>query len=239
MKLDEEKIAESPVKQGLQAPVTYEEEVKLAASPAYPALLQQYNETQVTKGQLEAVVREKETVREQLAGASPEESQPLIDQLRDLSVKETALRTELDQQERGLEAAVNATENPEQVRNLLAREVIPVKQTPGAASVIAATLGDGFELVATPAAVRTEKVLPIGTKAPSGLVYRVQVGAFAKPIPEDLFKEFTPVTGEKLNNGITRYLGRVFRQQEQSRRRTTRYPRTRLFRRVCGGVLRR
>ncbi|MDH4473286.1 MAG: hypothetical protein QE487_11820 [Fluviicola sp.] len=209
-KLDQEKVAESPVKQGLQAPLTYEEEVKLAASPAYPALLQQYNETQETKYELETVVREKEAVREQLAGASPEESQSLIDQLRNLSATEITLRIELDQQERGLETAVNATENLEQVRNLLAREVIPVKQTPGAASTIAATLGDGFELVANPAEVRSEKVLPVGTKAPSGLVYRVQVGAFAKPIPEDLFKEFTPVTGEKLNNGITRYLAGYF-----------------------------
>jgi len=209
-KLDEEKIAESPVKQGLQATVTYEDEVKTASSPGYPALLQQYTETQETKRELEAVVHEKENVRGQLAGASPEESAPLIEQLRDLSAKEMVLRAELDQQEQGLETAVNATENPEQVRNLLAREVVPVKQAPAAASVIAATLGDGFELIATPAAVRTEKVLPVGTKAPSGLVYRVQVGAFAKPIPEDLFKEFTPVTGEKLNNGITRYLAGYF-----------------------------
>ena len=209
-KLDEEQVAESPVKQGLQAPVSYEEEVKLAASPGYPALLQQYTETQGTKQQLESVVGEKEKVREQLAGASPEETQPLIEQLRDLSAEETALREELGQQERRLEAAVNATDNPDQMRNLLAREVAPVKQAPAAASVIAATLGDGFELVTTPAETRADKVIPVGTKAPSGLVYRVQVGAFAKPIPEDLFKEFTPVTGEKLNNGITRYLAGYF-----------------------------
>jgi epidermal growth factor receptor substrate 15 len=209
-KLDEEKIAESPVKEGLQSTVTYEDEVKVASSPGYPALLQQYTETQGTKVELEAVVREKERVRAQLATATPEESQPLIDQLRDLSAKETALRSALGEQESALETAVNVTENPEQVRNLLAREVAPVKQAPAAASVIAATLGDGFELIAAPAAVRTEKVLPVGTKAPSGLVYRVQVGAFAKPIPEDLFKEFTPVTGEKLNNGITRYLAGYF-----------------------------
>jgi epidermal growth factor receptor substrate 15 len=205
-----EKVPESSVKQGLQTTVSYEDEVKLASSPGYPALLQQYAATQETKRQLEAVVREKESVREQLNSATTDETPKLMEQLRTLSAQETTLRTQLNEGERGLEAAVTTTENPEQVRNLLAREVAPVKQTPGAVSTIAATLGDGFELVSTPTVERTEKVIPVGTKAPSGLVYRVQVGAFAKPIPEDLFKEFTPVTGEKLNNGITRYLAGYF-----------------------------
>jgi hypothetical protein len=205
-----EKVAESPVKQGLQTTVSYEDEVKLASSSGYPALLQEYAATQETKRQLETVVREKEEVREQLNSATTEETPKLMEQLRTLSAQETTLRTQLNEAERGLEAAITTTENPEQVRNLLAREVAPVKQTPGAVSTIAATLGDGFELVSTPTVERTEKVIPVGTKAPSGLVYRVQVGAFAKPIPEDLFREFTPVTGEKLNNGITRYLAGYF-----------------------------
>ena len=38
------------------------------------------------------------------------------------------------------------------------------------------------------------------------MVYRVQVGAFRRPIPQDLYKEFRPVSGEKLKNGLTVYL---------------------------------
>ena len=40
---------------------------------------------------------------------------------------------------------------------------------------------------------------------PQGLFYRVQVGAFAKPIKQDLFKGFAPLTGEVIRNNITRY----------------------------------
>jgi len=53
-------------------------------------------------------------------------------------------------------------------------------------------------------------VIPVNVKSPTGLVYRVQVGAFAKPVPQNLFKEFNPVTGETVNTGITRYLAGYF-----------------------------
>jgi hypothetical protein len=58
--------------------------------------------------------------------------------------------------------------------------------------------------------------IPVNVKNPTGLVYRVQVGAFAKPIPQDLFKEFNPVSGEKINeNGITRYMAGYFNSSQK------------------------
>lgn len=48
--------------------------------------------------------------------------------------------------------------------------------------------------------------IPVNSKQPSGLVYKVQVGAFRNPLPQDHFKEFAPISGEQLNNGITRYM---------------------------------
>jgi len=50
-----------------------------------------------------------------------------------------------------------------------------------------------------------ENPIPLNPKMPDGLVYRVQVGAFRKPIPQDLFKGFAPITGEKVKDDITRY----------------------------------
>ena len=50
-----------------------------------------------------------------------------------------------------------------------------------------------------------EARIPVGNKT-SGLVYKVQVGAFRKPLPQDHFQEFAPISGEVLNNGITRYM---------------------------------
>lgn len=51
-----------------------------------------------------------------------------------------------------------------------------------------------------------EAPIPVSQKQPSGLVYKVQVGAFRNALPQDHFKEFAPISGELLNNGITRYM---------------------------------
>ena len=47
--------------------------------------------------------------------------------------------------------------------------------------------------------------IPVNPKSPDGLVYKVQVGAFRRPIPQDLFKGFAPISAEKVNDDITRY----------------------------------
>lgn len=52
--------------------------------------------------------------------------------------------------------------------------------------------------------------IPVNPKNPTGLVYRIQVGAFSKPIPQDMYKSFSPVTGEKLVSGVTRYMAGYF-----------------------------
>ena len=46
--------------------------------------------------------------------------------------------------------------------------------------------------------------IPLNTKYPSGLIYKVQVGAFSKPIPNDVFSGFAPITGEKIGT-LVRY----------------------------------
>jgi hypothetical protein len=51
---------------------------------------------------------------------------------------------------------------------------------------------------------------PINVPLPEGLIFRVQVGAFRKPVPNQLFREFSPVSGEVLTNGLTCYLAGYF-----------------------------
>ena len=51
---------------------------------------------------------------------------------------------------------------------------------------------------------------PINVSLPNGLIFRVQVGAFRKPVPNQLFREFGPVSGEVLTNGLTCYLAGYF-----------------------------
>lgn len=54
--------------------------------------------------------------------------------------------------------------------------------------------------------------IPMNPAMPDGVVFKVQVGAFKNDIPQDLFGGFAPISGETLNNGITRYTVGLFRQ---------------------------
>ncbi len=46
--------------------------------------------------------------------------------------------------------------------------------------------------------------IPLNVKNPKGLIYKVQVGAFSKPIPNDVFSGFAPISGEQVGN-LVRY----------------------------------
>ncbi len=52
--------------------------------------------------------------------------------------------------------------------------------------------------------------IPVDPKMPEGLVYKVQIGAFRNPIPQNLFKGFAPLMAEKTTSGITRYTAGIF-----------------------------
>lgn len=74
----------------------------------------------------------------------------------------------------------------------------------------------------------SREALPIDLPCPEGLVFRVQVGAFRKPVPADKFREFSPVDGKVLANGLTVYLAGYFSSsaealQQQARIRTYGY----------------
>ncbi|MEN9995142.1 MAG: hypothetical protein RL762_1799, partial [Bacteroidota bacterium] len=71
--------------------------------------------------------------------------------------------------------------------------------------------------------------LPVGLPCPQGLVFRVQVGAFRKPVPAERFREFTPVDGQVLANGLTVYMAGYFSSsaealQQRKLIRTLGYP---------------
>ncbi|HMU13986.1 MAG TPA: hypothetical protein PKE53_08280, partial [Flavobacteriales bacterium] len=56
--------------------------------------------------------------------------------------------------------------------------------------------------------------IPIDAPMPSGVVYKVQIGAFRQDIPAQLFSDMTPVTGESVANGLTRYTAGMFTTPE-------------------------
>ena len=54
--------------------------------------------------------------------------------------------------------------------------------------------------------------VPVDNPLPDGVVYKIQLGAFSKPVPATAFKGLTPLSGEKLPNGVTKYYVGLFRQ---------------------------
>jgi hypothetical protein len=51
---------------------------------------------------------------------------------------------------------------------------------------------------------------PILTSLPMGLIFRIQVGVFRNAVPDYFFREFSPVSGERLTDELTAYLTGVF-----------------------------
>ena len=95
------------------------------------------------------------------------------------------------------------TNNNKQIANdksQITNEEIPEKLTNSIFSLTSANQS----------AYSNSKPIPKNPKMPEGLVFKVQIGAFRNPIPQDLFKGFTPVMAEDAGNGITRYTAGLF-----------------------------
>ncbi len=116
-----------------------------------------------------------------------------------MKLKENKLNDEL--------AKLNSFENFKQFEWMLVNGVKPTKRL----EVIenSQVLQQTF-FIGRNSEVAVDKPLPVNVNSPSGLVYRVQVGAFRKPIPNDAFRDFSPVSGDILTNGLTCYMAGYF-----------------------------
>lgn len=200
--------------------VSVEEEQVIASNKDYPKLREQQqeiNRLKETVNRLKTKLEEKR--KEYVATKDPAERAELQDQIQQLSNELTVKNGQITEKENILNTTLNTVEGDKQSwKNVLTREIQPkAAVSTTIAAVLAPEVGNGFEIKKDPELTPTviKKAIPVGVKAPTGLVYRVQVGAFAKPIPEALFKEFSPVTGEKLDNGITRYLAGYFGNRQK------------------------
>ncbi len=82
-------------------------------------------------------------------------------------------------------------------------------RTSGNASALPEVLtGNIFQL--RPDGTRNAAPIPIDSDKPGGVVFAVQIGAFRNAIPESTFSDMTPVLGERLDNGLTRYTAGLF-----------------------------
>ena len=61
-------------------------------------------------------------------------------------------------------------------------------------------------------AYSTNKPIPIDEKIPDGLVFKVQIGAFKTPLPNNTFKGLSPIIGQTTPSGYIRYMAGNFEQ---------------------------
>jgi chemotaxis protein histidine kinase CheA len=221
VQLAAEKRVETITKSASDQQVSYQEEREIASSESYkryvekaiPAL-----ELEKQIATLEAQLQEARSESRALtakAVADPTQENKLnvqqhAQQVAQLEKQLVTSKQELlaKQQLANAELPSNGTEAMKW-QNLLKRGVEPVQR----AAIIAALVpmpANGLEINKTAVATNMSKPIPVDVKSPTGLVYRVQVGAFSKPIPQDRFREFNPVSGETLDNGITRYMAGYF-----------------------------
>lgn len=65
-------------------------------------------------------------------------------------------------------------------------------------------------------AYTTNNPIPLNKPLPQGLLFKVQIGAFRNPIPQDLFKGFNPLFGESTPSGLVRYTAGSFRNYKNA-----------------------
>ena len=100
--------------------------------------------------------------------------------------------------------AITNTANQAKMEKMLLEKIQPIQVIVASAKAVTYDFTIGKEVY--PVATK----LPVLSSSPSGLVFRVQVGAFRKPVAVDKFREFSPVSGEVLTNGLTVYLAGYF-----------------------------
>jgi hypothetical protein len=221
-KLEESAVTESVVsKQAMEQPITFNEERKISGSEEY----EKYQPLAVEALKIEIEMRNLDGTLEReraaiqrmiIEEADQGEIDTKADKIKGLEEERTRMELELTQKKYTAEQALpENTEEAMKMQNLVARGITPLKT-----AVVATAL---FNLPTTGLAIDPEGTnanngsieIPIGVENPTGLVYRVQVGAFSKPIKSSVFKEFNPVSGELIaGTSITRYMAGFFNNSD-------------------------
>lgn len=204
----------------LETELSFNEERKVSSSESYESyynLATEALEMEMQMINLETELREEQQVirrmLEQPSSAKTDEEISLrVQRVSKLQSEIDRLNIALVQQKYVADQALpNNEEEAMKMQNLVARGIQPMKKTAVAVALLQLPVSGLAinEEASSPYSVSNP--IPIDVESPSGLVYRVQVGAFARPIPQDLFSEFNPVSGEKISGtNITRYMAGFF-----------------------------
>ena len=102
----------------------------------------------------------------------------------------------------------NATNNNKQANNISNTTINAITKT--------VKLNTQELLVKNTNAYTSEKPIPIDEKIPDGLMFKVQIGAFKSPLPNNTFKGLSPVIAQTTPSGYIRYMAGNFQQYENA-----------------------
>ena len=199
-------------------PISTEEPANLSVLQAQSTYVQYANLRVILQqngNTLDSLTQAKTEVEDSLRMLLTESNEIAMIGLQQLAARHEAITQDIDkraesiqeQQERLLDFKDHASyewmmQNGIQARSMLAAS--------NAVSIASPSTPVPFAM--TPVATMNQRFPdhPINVALPEGLIFRVQVGAFRKPVPNQLFREFGPVSGEVLTNGLTCYLAGYF-----------------------------
>lgn len=226
----EQRLSTLPVREAVASGValdkqlTFNEERKTAASETYEDYYKLAEEALAVEQQIVNLEKEIQQERDQVnsllsvpgSSVNDEEIRMGVARITKLQSEIDRLSIELVQRKYAADQVLPADpDEAMKMQNLVLRGVQPIK-TAVVATALIQMPSNGFAIREnTESIYSAENPIPVGVSNPKGLVYRVQVGAFAKPIPQDLFKEFNPVSGEKIEGtNVTRYMAGFFNNSD-------------------------
>ena len=213
--------------EAIDMPVTYQEEVEFAKSDEYEALHAIGNEIKqkqiALEGQSELLSRQKRALDQALSeiedksNSSVQEQEKIASLLKEITTSEEKiadLKREIESTSNELEASLPDDKRTRHLaENLIIRNVNPVEDAPRLP-----VRSTGLVLTGDKEPYTDDKPIPLEAKNPGGLVFRVQIGAFSRPVPNETFGEFSPISGEEVRPGLIRYMAGYFGERNHANR---------------------
>lgn len=213
----------------LTTEITYEEEVELAKSEEYKTLRKSINsldqikyEVKVKNDLLDLKRKElNDLISKQSLNPTAEKKVKIDKTLKDVMKLEAdlkLLRSDLGRAQTDIETQLLAvSENKTAIENLLLRDVAPIENTDLIASATAIDEPLGLNIETVKENVEREKEISLENEIPDGIVFRVQIGAFNKPVNKNTFIEFNPLSGEQVRPGLIRYMAGIFASKRDAK----------------------
>lgn len=167
--------------------------------------------------------------KEQAAAGSQERKNAIAAEIKNLQLKKIALNNERTSNENSLKsqpgtnvASNNPTTNTQgnntpanntPTNNTPVNNTNPTNTNTAASSTEKYLATGGFE-IKKGNAYSQKNPIPVDEKLPDGLYFRVQIGAFKNPIPQDRFSGLAPVGAETTPAGFVRYQVGLFNKYQ-------------------------